>query len=256
MLVLLSPAKTLDYDTPLPTRKHSEPRLLDEAGELIEIMRTKSAADVAKLMKISDELAALNVDRYAEWSPQHTRKTGRPAALAFAGDVYQGMDAASFTERDFTEAQKTVRILSGLYGVLRPLDLMQPYRLEMGTKLATDRGDTLVAWWGERITDVLRDDLAESPGEDVVINLASVEYFSAVDEDALGARVISPRFEDRDDSGRPRIVSFHAKKARGLMAAWLVRDRARTPARLKHFAAEGYAYDKARSTPDVPVFVR
>lgn len=255
MLILLSPAKTLDLDSPLPTQKRSEPRLLDQTAELVGVMRDKSASDIASLMGISDELAALNAQRYAEFE-EGTPDDARPAALAFAGDVYQGMDVGSFSERDFTEAQKTVRILSGLYGVLRPLDAIQPYRLEMGTKLQTDRGKDLYQWWDHRVTDLLREDLAESPGSDVVVNLASVEYFSVVDTERLGARVISPRFEDRDARGRPRVVSFHAKKARGLMAAWLVRDRARTPSRITQFSAEGYEFDAERSTADVPVFLR
>lgn len=257
MITLLSPAKSLDYETKPATRKRTEPRLLVESQELIEVLRTKSVSDVAALMSISDDLAALNAQRYADFSTPFTPKNAKQAILAFDGDVYQGMDAATrFDERDFTEAQKTIRILSGLYGVLRPLDLMQPYRLEMGTRLATDRGDSLYAWWGTRISDLLRTDLDESPGADVVVNLASDEYFRSVDQDALGARIISPRFEDTNPQGKRSIVSFFAKRARGSMAGWMVRERVRTIKALSGYNEDGYRFDKESSTPDVPVFVR
>ena len=256
MLTVLSPAKSLDFESPLPTRKRSEPRLLDESSGLIDIMRQKTPSDIAALMHISDDLAHLNATRYRDFSPEHTPRNARAAVLAFNGDVYQGLSARTLGERDFTEAQKTVRILSGLYGVLRPLDLIQPHRLEMGTRLATERGRSLYDWWGDQVTDLLRRDLDESPGADVLVNLASAEYFSVVRPERLGARVISPRFEDRDQHGEPRVVSFYAKRARGIMAAWLIRGRVRTPGRLVDFDGDGYAYDEARSTKDQPVFVR
>lgn len=257
MLTLLSPAKSLDFETRPATRKHTQPRLLEESEQLIEHMRAKSPADIASLMHISDELAALNATRYAEYDPSPTLRNARQAVLAFNGDVYQGLAApATFDARDYTEAQKTVRILSGLYGVLRPLDLIQPHRLEMGTKLATERGKTLYEWWGSAVTDLVREDLAHSPGSDVVVNLASIEYFGVIDPERLGARVISPRFEDRDAAGNYRVVSFFAKRARGLMAAWLVRNRVRTPSKLRDFEADGYAYAPQLSTKDTPVFVR
>ena len=256
MITLLSPAKSLDYETKPATRKHTEPRLLSESSELIDVLRELPASEIASLMHISDDLAALNAQRYADFAPPFTTKNAKQAVLAFDGDVYQGLDAPAFSERDFTEAQKTVRILSGLYGVLRPLDLMQPYRLEMGTRLRTGRGASLYAWWGDRISEVLRDDLAESPGADVVVNLASDEYFKAVRPEVLGARIVAPRFEDTDARGTRKIVSFYAKRARGTMAGWLVRNRVRTASALTGFDADGYRYDKAASTPDVPVFVR
>lgn len=256
MLVLLSPAKSLDLDSPLPTRKHTEPRLLAESGALIDVLRALSVSEVGGLMSISDELAALNAQRYADFSTPFTPRNARPALYTFAGDVYRGMDAASFDARDLTEAQKTVRILSGLYGVLRPLDLMQPYRLEMGTRLRTDRGGTLYAWWGDILTGLLRADLAASPGAEAVVNLASEEYFAAVRPEALGGRIVSPRFEDTDARGRRGNVSFYAKRARGSMAAWLVRNRVRTPGALIRFDADGYRFDAAASSPDRPVFVR
>lgn len=257
MLAVVSPAKSLDYTTPLATRVHTQPRLLEESAALIERLRELSVAEVAGLMHISDELAALNVARYAAFTTPFTPENARPALLAFHGDVYLGMDApARFGPRDYTEANKTLRILSGLYGVLRPLDLMQPYRLEMGTRLATDRGPTLYAWWGDRITELLRDDLAASPGSGVLVNLASDEYARAIRPEVLGARIVAPRFEDTDARGNRRVVSFFAKRARGMMAGWLVRTRVRRPAQLTGFSEGGYRYDAATSTADCPVFIR
>lgn len=256
MLALLSPAKSLDFETRLPTRKHSEPRQVQQSTQLIEILRTKSPADLARLMSISDDLSALNASRYAEFETEHTRANSRPALFAFAGDVYQGFDAKTLDARDFTEAQKTVRILSGLYGLLRPLDLIQPHRLEMGTRLETPRGRSLYDWWGTTITERIKQDLDNSPGANVVVNLASTEYFGAVKPDQLGVRVITPRFENRDEHGEPRVVSFYAKRARGLMARWLVTQRARTAVRITEFEADGYSYVPERSTKDQPVFVR
>lgn len=256
MLTVLSPAKSLDFESALPTRKRSEPRLLRETSQLIEIMREKSPADIAALMHISDDLAHLNATRYAEFTAEHTPRNARPAVLAFNGDVYQGLAARTFDERDFTEAQKTLRVLSGLYGLLRPLDLVQPHRLEMATRLDTVRGTSLYHWWGDQVTDLLRRDLEASPGAEVLINLASQEYFAAVRPERLGASIVSPRFEDRDRHGEPRVVSFHAKRARGTMARWMIRARVRTPRKLADFDGDGYAYDEARSTRDRPVFVR
>ena len=257
MLTLLSPAKSLDYESPLPTRKHSEPRLLDRAEELVEVLRDKSVGDLRELMDISQDLAELNVQRYRDFSTPFDPDNARPAVLAFAGDVYTGMDAiGTFGERDFTEANKTVRILSGLYGVLRPLDLMQPYRLEMGTKLSTERGDRLYDFWDDTITDVLNRDLADSPGPAGFVNLASNEYFSAVDTGRLEGRVISPRFLDEAKDGSYRVIAFWAKQARGAMAGWIVRERIRTYTHLTDFDLDGYRYDPELSTPDEPTFTR
>lgn len=257
MLAVLSPAKSLDYESPLPTRKHTQPRLLDQAQHLIDVMRTKTACEIASLMQISDELAHLNARRYADFEQPFTTKNARPAVLAFNGDVYLGLDAGNrFGERDFTEAQKTLRVLSGLYGLLRPLDLIQPYRLEMSTRLITDRGRSLYDWWGTTVTDLLAEDLAASPGPGVLLNLASEEYAKVIVPSALDVDVITPRFEDRDPDGRPRVVSFHAKRARGEMAAWLVRHRVRSIRALRTFDGAGYAYDAKRSTRDQPIFVR
>lgn len=257
MLVLLSPAKSLDFSSRLTTRKASQPRLLDDASALIDVLRTLSPSELAGLMDISPELADLNVQRYAEFSAPFTAANARPAVLAFNGDVYQGLNASGrFDERDFTEAQKTVRILSGLYGVLRPLDLIQPYRLEMGARLRTGRGRSLYDWWGERITDLVAADLTASPGPSVVVNLASQEYASSVHFDRLPGRVISPRFEDPDSQGRLRVVSFSAKRARGMMAGWIVAHRVRSVRALQGFDEGGYQHSPQRSTPQTPVYTR
>lgn len=257
MLILLSPAKLLDLVSVLPTDKHSEPRMLDAASELIDLLREMSVADLAFLMGISDDLASLNAQRYVDFHTPFTPDNARPALLTFAGDTYQGLSASErFDARDYTEAQKTVRILSGLYGLLRPLDLIQPYRLEMGTRLRTERGANLYEWWGNRITELLGQDLADSPGAKVVINLASEEYARVVNTDRLDARVIAPRFEDTSARGRRSVISFYAKRARGEMAAWLVTNRVRKSDSLRDFDSAGYRYLDSDSTPDRPVFVR
>lgn len=258
MLTVLSPAKSLDFDSKLPTRKHSQPRLLDGAEILADQLAAMPPDEIGQLMSISDELAGLNSERFREFAPPFEPGRERPAVLAFAGDVYQGMEATSFGERDFTEAQKTVRILSGLYGLLRPMDLIAPYRLEMGTRLATPAGNTLYAYWRDRVTALLADDLAESPGPPVLVNLASNEYFGVVDTDALGAKVISPRFLDapQSDSSELKVISFFAKRARGAMASWLVRERIRSPRKLPEFTGLGYTYDADRSTSTEPTFIR
>ena len=257
MLSLISPAKSLDLTSPVPDRDYSSPRLLDESTQLIDVMRGKSLSEVAGLMHLSDDLAALNVQRYHDFETPFTRANARPALLMFAGDVYQGMAARTrFSDDDFTEAAHTLRILSGLYGLLRPLDLIQPYRLEMGVRLATARGRNLYGWWGDRITDLIAADLADSPGDRVLVNIASHEYASVVDLDALGAAVVSPRFEDQGPRGDWKVISFSAKRARGEMAAWLIRHRVRNAADLTAFDAAGYRYVPSLSTPETPVFRR
>lgn len=260
MITLLSPAKTLDTESRVPSRSYTQPRLLHESAELITVMRRKSPEELADLMGISDELAQLNAQRYADFELPFTRRNARPAIYTFAGDVYAGMDApARFDGRDLTEAQKTIRILSGLYGVLRPLDLMQPYRLEMGSRIVTERGSSLYAWWGEQITTLLEQDLADSPGPAAIIDLASTEYSRSVDLAGIaerGVRVIAPRFEDRTPSGEWKVVSFSAKRARGMMAGWLVANRIRSIRALREFDEGGYAYAGELSTAQVPVFRR
>ena len=257
MLIVVSPAKALDYSSKLPTRKHSQPRMLDQAEPLVEVMRQKSPDEIAALMSISAQLAELNLERYADWEAPFSPDDARPALLAFAGDVYQGMDAAAtFSERDYTHAQKVLRILSGLYGVLRPLDLMQPYRLEMSSRLATDRGRDLYDYWGQQITDRLNADMAESPGPAVVVNLASHEYFRSVDTGRLEGRLVTPSFLDARGGAEPKMISFFAKRARGSMAGWIIRNRVKSVRGLRDFDGLGYGYDAERSGADNPVFVR
>lgn len=230
--------------------------MLEQAAELVEVMATKSPADLQSLMSISNDLAELNVERFNDWSLPFDRSNARPAVLAFSGDVYLGMDAANrFSERDFTRAQKTIRILSGLYGVLRPLDLMQPYRLEMGSKVETEAGSDLYSFWGDTITEQLNADLSESPGPAVLINLASNEYFGAVKAKNIEGRIITPKFLD-EKNGHYKIISFFAKRARGTMAAWLVQERVDTIKGIVDFDGDGYRYDPVRSSPDEPVFIR
>ena len=231
--------------------------MLEQSEQLIEVLAPKSPAEVASLMHISEDLAALNVQRYLDFATPFTAGNARPALLTFDGDVYRGLAAAQrFGARDYTEAQKTLRILSGLYGLLRPLDLMQPYRLEMGTRLQTPKGRSLYDFWGDTITALLAADLVDSPGAPVLVNLASDEYFSAVRPAMLNARVVAPRFEDEGADGRYRVVSFFAKRARGEMAAWLVRRRVRSVAALRGFDGAGYAYCEEASSPDRPVYRR
>lgn len=257
MLIVVSPAKSLDYESKLPTKKYSEPRLLDQAEELVGVMATKSPGAISKLMSVSEKLGELNHERFQDWERPFTVDNARPALLAFTGDVYLGMDpATTFSERDYTHAQKTLRILSGLYGVLRPLDLMQPYRLEMGTSLRTPRGKDLYSFWGGTITEQLNADLAESPGSNVLVNLASNEYFGSVDASSIDARIVAPTFLDSKDGGPYKIVSFFAKRARGAMAGWIVRERVKSAKALTGFDGMGYRYDAERSTTDQPVFIR
>lgn len=256
MLIVVSPAKSLDYESKLVTRKRSEPRFLDRSRELVEVMAQKSPQELSELMSISPALGELNHERFQDFEVPFTPENARPAVLAFNGDVYMGMEPRSFGERDFTHAQKTLRILSGLYGVLRPLDLMQPYRLEMGSRVATARGSDLYGFWGDSITDVLNADVEASPGARALINLASNEYFGAVNADRLEARLVSPVFLDSKNGAEPRIVSFFAKRARGSMAGWIVRNRVGSVRGLMEFAEDGYGYDPDRSDANRPVFVR
>ncbi len=257
MLIVVSPAKSLDFESPLPTRKHSDPTMLDRAAELAEIMARKSPDELAKMMSISEGLAELNFERFQDWEPPFTPENARPALLAFSGDVYLGLDAANtFTERDYTHAQKVLRILSGLYGVLRPLDLIQPYRLEMGSKLQTDRGPDLYSFWGDDITARINDDLASSPGAPVLVNLASNEYFGSLRPELLEGQIVTPVFLDSKHGGDYRMVSFFAKRARGVMAGWIIKERIKTAKALLGFEGMGYRYDRDRSSPDRPVFIR
>lgn len=255
MLFLLSPAKSLDYDTPLPADlPHTQPQFVPDATRLIAVLREKSPQDIASLMSISDPLAALNVARYGAWQPRFTAANSRQAVMAFNGDVYEGLQAQTLSRDELDWAQQHLAILSGLYGVLRPLDRMQPYRLEMGTRLATDAGANLYQFWGARIAEHLNQRLAADTTP-VVVNLASQEYFKSVDRKVLKARVIDCVFEDYK-GGQYKIISFHAKRARGLMARHAIRQRVTTPRQLEGFDLEGYAFHPAGSTPERLVFRR
>ena len=254
MLFLLSPAKTLDYETPLRPLPHTEPAYAARAERLVQVLRRKSARQVAGLMDLSDKLAALNVERYAAWTAQHTERNSRPAILAFDGDVYDGLQASTLGDEDLAWAQDHLCILSGLYGLLRPLDRMQPYRLEMGTSLVVGKARNLYQYWGGEIAEALN---ARLQGErsPVVVNLASQEYFRSVQLDRLQARVVECVFEDWK-GGQYKVISFFAKKARGLMARYAVQHRARTPQALEKFHLDGYSYAAAASDPDRLVFRR
>ena len=254
MLFLLSPAKSLDLEPVAERVPHTLPEFVPQAQQLIAVLRKKKPAEIAELMDLSDALVQLNVARYRAWSPTFTADNAKPAVLAFNGDVYEGLQAATLTTRQLSWAQAHVCILSGLYGVLRPLDWMQPYRLEMGTALNTPQGKNLYQFWGQQIAQYLNDRLADS-AQPVVVNLASQEYFKAVDRKALKARVIGCEFEDFK-SGRYKVISFYAKRARGLMARYAIQKQAKTPQDLLSFDAEGYAFDPSVSTDDRLVFRR
>ncbi|MEN2393533.1 peroxide stress protein YaaA [Pseudomonas halotolerans] len=254
MLMVISPAKTLDYDTAPATERFTQPQYLDHSQALIEQLREFSPAQISALMHVSDKIGGLNAARFGSWTPAFTPANAKQALLAFKGDVYTGLDAQSFAEADFDYAQEHLRMLSGLYGLLRPLDLMQPYRLEMGTKLANARGKDLYAFWGNRISEWLNEALADQ-GDDILLNLASNEYFSAVKRSALKARVIDTEFKDLKN-GQYKIISFYAKKARGLMSRFVIQERINDPAALKQFDAQGYRFNAQQSSPDKLVFLR
>lgn len=254
MLAILSPAKTLDYESPVPELPLTTPAFLKQSKALIGLLRDLSVQEVAVLMHLSDKLAALNVARYGDWSARFTDKNSRAAILAFMGDVYEGMQAWTFTADDHDYAQQHLRILSGLYGLLRPLDRLQPYRLEMGTALANPAGRNLYAFWGDTLARALNTALEEQ-GDDLLVNLASDEYNKAALTTALQARVITPQFREEKD-GQFKMVSFYAKRARGLMAAHIVKNRLHDVDALKDFRADGYAFNKKLSKGDVMVFTR
>lgn len=254
MLMVISPAKTLDYETLPVTERFTLPQHLDHASDLISQLRDYSPQQIAELMHLSDKLAGLNAARFGSWSPTFTPENAKQAVLAFKGDVYTGLAAEDFTDADFDFAQQHLRMLSGLYGLLRPLDLMQPYRLEMGTKLENPRGKDLYAFWGERISGWINEALAEQ-GDDLVLNLASNEYFSAVKRNALNARVINTEFRDQKN-GEYKIISFYAKKARGLMARYVIKEKISDVQGLMNFDDQGYRFAPDRSKPDNLVFLR
>lgn len=254
MLVVISPAKTLDFATPASIDTCTQPQFLDDSAMLIERLRELDPIQIGKLMAISDELAQLNHRRNMNWSRPFSRDNAKQALLAFRGDVYVGLDADSFTLLDFEFAQQHLRILSGLYGLLRPLDLIQPYRLEMGTALVNARGKNLYAFWGDTITVALNAELKDEQ-EPVIVNLASEEYFKAVHPKALAARVITPIFKERKGSAY-KVVSFYAKKARGMMSRYIIRNRLSDVDALKNFADDGYCFNAPLSSIDEWVFTR
>jgi cytoplasmic iron level regulating protein YaaA (DUF328/UPF0246 family) len=254
MLFLLSPAKSLDYDTPAGDVPHTQPLFVKQSTELIKLLREYSPQQISELMDLSDTLAGLNVARYQAWSPKFTAKNAKQAVMAFNGDVYEGLDAKSLKAEDLAWAQEHVCILSGLYGVLRPLDWMQPYRLEMGTALENPQGKNLYKFWGSQIAEHLNERL-QADKTPVVVNLASQEYFKAVDTKTLKARVIECVFEDWK-GGKYKVISFLAKRARGLMARYAATQHLSTPKQLEKFKLEGYAYDAAASEADRLVFRR
>ncbi len=254
MLFLLSPAKSLDYDSPIADAPHTRPQFIAQSEALIAVLREKSPQEIASLMSLSDKLAALNAARYQAWSPRFTARNSRQAVLAFDGDVYDGLAARTLGVDDLEWAQRHLAILSGLYGVLRPLDWMQPYRLEMGTALNMGEHGNLYQFWGPRIAAHLNRQIAADKTP-VVVNLASQEYFKSVDRKVLKARVIECVFEEHK-GGLYKIISFFAKKARGLMARYAITHRVSTPRQLEGFNLEGYRFDGAASDAEKLVFRR
>jgi uncharacterized protein len=255
MFFLLSPAKSLDYETPAPKGlPHTLPQFTPQSAQLINVLKTYSPQSIAKLMDVSDALSALNVARYAAWSPKFSAKNSKQAMLAFNGDVYDGLNAATLSSDDLQWAQQHVGMLSGLYGLLRPLDYMQPYRLEMGTKLANPQGTNLYQFWGSTQAHYINHQLAADKTP-IVVNLASHEYFKSVDRKALKARVVECVFEDFKGSDY-KVISFFAKRARGLMARYAIEKRITTVKKLESFKSDGYAFAPTVSEPDRLVFRR
>jgi cytoplasmic iron level regulating protein YaaA (DUF328/UPF0246 family) len=253
MLMVISPAKSLDFTAPAPNTPATAPAMTKDIAELAKVTRKLTQADLRRLMGISDKLALLNYERFQAFDPEH--EDGVQAAMAFDGDVYDGLQARTLDKAGLAFAQKHLRILSGLYGLLRPLDVIQPYRLEMGTRLKTRRGASLYDFWGPRIAQAL-DEAAEGVGEAVLINLASQEYFGAVDRKALKLPVVSCHFKERKGEEPAKVISFYAKKARGLMARYTIDQRLDRAEGLKDFTVAGYAFDKAASSDHDWIFTR
>ena len=254
MLSILSPAKTLDYETPPITRKATQPLFVEQAASLVASARDLDPDDIQSLMGVSERIAELNHRRFMNWDPVFSLDNAKQAVLAFKGDVYTGLEADSLSASQLTFAQKHLRILSGLYGLLRPLDLMQPYRLEMGLPFHNALGKSLYEFWGDSITDVLAAHLKAS-GSKILVNLASNEYFKAVKPKRLDAEVITPQFKDLK-SGQYKMISFFAKKARGLMARYIIEEGLNTPEGLKGFKKEGYYFSAKHSDSSNWVFLR
>lgn len=254
MLLLISPAKTLDFETPAPTAEFTQADFLKQSKQLISELRVLAPHDISNLMSISDKLSLLNFDRFASWKTPFKPTNAKQALFAFQGDVYTGMQAETFSAGDIQFAQQHLRILSGLYGLLRPLDLMQAYRLEMGTSFANSRGKNLYEFWGDTITGAVNKQLKELKSS-VVINLASHEYFSAVKPKLLKAEIITPIFKDQKN-GQYKIISFFAKKARGMMSTYIIQHRITDPEAIKQFNVAGYGFDLAMSSEREWVFTR
>lgn len=254
MISILSPSKTLDYETPPQTPEFTEPRFMDDTRELAGILQDYSEKDLKKLMSISDNLAELNHERYQEFETPFTPGNAKQALLAFKGDVYRDFSLDEYSDADFQFAQQHVRILSGLYGLLRPLDLIQPYRLEMGTKLETDRGSKLYEFWGSQLSEKLNEDL-EAQGDDVLLNLASNEYFDSLDLDVLDARIVKVGFLEQR-KGEWKTITFNLKRARGTITDWIVRNRVDTIDKVKEFAEDRYYFSPERSSDNEIVFLR
>ena len=254
MLIVLSPAKTLDYSID-PKSNHTAPQFLSQSSKLIKTLKEKEPKDIASLMGLSDKLATLNFDRYQSWKASKVVSNDtKPSMLVFKGDVYQGLDAENFNSNQLKFAQKHLRILSGLYGILRPMDVIKPYRLEMGTKLQTPKGKNLYEVWGSAIQENVLDDLG-SQKSDLLINLASKEYFSVLGKMPDYVNVISPVFKDYKN-GKHKIISFYAKRARGLMAKWIIQQKIKDFEKLSDFNLDGYYYSEKESTLTEPVFLR
>ena len=254
MIVVISPAKTLDFDTPPMAEVYSKPNYLNDSKQLVDDLRQLSPPDISKLMGVSAKLADLNYERYANWRTPFTPDNAKQAALAFKGDVYTGLNVEDFSGQDFEFAQEHLRILSGLYGLLRPLDLIQPYRLEMGTKLATGRGETLYQFWGTKITQGINEELRKLKS-DILVNLASNEYFKAIVPQKLNAQIITPAFkEKRGDTYK--IIGLLAKRARGMMSRFIIKNRITNPEDIKTFREDKYRFNKSLSTDVEWVFIR
>tara|TARA_R110002167_G_scaffold6277_1_gene28800 strand:+ start:183530 stop:184306 length:777 start_codon:yes stop_codon:yes gene_type:complete len=254
MLVVISPAKSLDYETPVKIRKFTQADFLEDSAQLISQLKGLSPAQVSSLMSISPKLGELNQERFNQWHTPFTKDNARQALFAFKGDVYIGLDAYALSSADISFAQNHLRILSGLYGLLRPLDLVQPYRLEMGTSLKNDKGASLYQFWGNKITEALNQEMSAQKSP-ILVNLASNEYFKAVKPAQLRAQIVSPVFKDFSN-GQYKIVSFFAKKARGLMSAYIIKNRLKKAEDLLSFDVEGYRYSEKDSKPHAPVFLR
>lgn len=254
MLTVISPAKTLDYETPAKIKRFTVPKFLEDSENLVKILKKYSTSDIAKFMGVSEKIAELNVERFNAWRKEFTPDNAKQAILTFKGDVYSGLDAESMNSEQFTFAQKHLRILSGLYGVLKPLDLMQPYRLEMGKKLATERGQNLYHFWDEKITESLNRDLKKNQA-DVLVNLASNEYFKSVKPKLLNAEIITPAFKDYK-SGDYKIISFYAKKARGLLSRYIIDNKLTSVDDIKQFDWDGYSFNSKLTESNTWVFTR